>query len=75
MEQGKTKILIHEFVLLPQGNSATAAHSDLLMMALGNAKERSLEMWEELVASAGLKIIKVHTALTSPQSVIELELA
>lgn len=44
MEPGKTKLLIHEFVLFAQDNSMMAVQSDVLMMAAGNAKERSLEV-------------------------------
>ncbi|KAL9050100.1 MAG: hypothetical protein Q9162_006838 [Coniocarpon cinnabarinum] len=75
MERGKSKVLIHDFVLFPQGNSPTAAQSDLLMMAVGNAKERTLEMWTNLAVQSGFKITQVHTRPAEPYSVVELELA
>jgi len=68
-------VLLHEMVLWPQGNQPLATHSDVLMMAAANSKERSEEMWKALVEPVGYKIVKVHTVSTSPQSIVELTLA
>lgn len=47
---------------------------DMQMMALLNAQERSREDFENLLADTDsrLKLVKVHTAPTSPLSLVEV---
>lgn len=75
MEKGKSKILIHEITLLPQGNAAFAAQSDLLMMTVANAGERTLEMWEALVEQVGLKVVNHYTLPAAAQGILEVKMA
>jgi len=74
MQRGKSKVLLHEIVMWPQGNNSTATASDVLMMAVFNATERNIDQFQALVEPVGLKIAQVFQSPTSPQSILELEL-
>lgn len=75
MQRGKSKILVHEMVMWPQGNSSSATASDILMMAMFNGTERSIGQFRDLAERVGLKITQVYRSPTTPQSILELELA
>ena len=47
---------------------------DWLMMALSAAWERTEKQWHDLLASAGLRIVKVSTYEQGTESLIEAEL-
>ncbi|KAK1572874.1 O-methyltransferase [Colletotrichum navitas] len=74
MKPGYSKILIHDIVISGPDHPFVAV-ADLLMMNFGASKERTEEEWEELVRSAGLKIVKIWRVPSAKESVIEVELA
>jgi len=74
MQRGRSKILVHEMVMWPQGNNSTATSSDVLMMAVFNSTERSIDQFRALIEPVGLRIAQVYRSPTTPQSILELEL-
>ncbi|KAK5997733.1 O-methyltransferase af390-400 [Cladobotryum mycophilum] len=75
MERGYSRMLIHESLVSNVKPLARVTTSDLTMMAILAAKERSENEWRALVEEAGLKIIKIWRPAQSVESVIEAELA
>ena len=75
MKPGFSKLLINDWVVPSQGASQSITHSDLNMMALLSAVERTDKQWYELLGSAGLKITKIWTRDSESESIIEAMLA
>ena len=75
MEKGYSRLLIRERALRDDSTDKAEGLSDLLMMMLASAKERTEEMCSELLAQVGLKIIKIWTKAGAMEAVIETELA
>lgn len=74
MEKGYSKLLIHELVVPDAGASWSITSMDWLMMALGAVRERTEKQWHDLLASGGLRIVKVWTYEQGTESLIEAEL-
>ncbi|KAK2036403.1 O-methyltransferase [Colletotrichum somersetense] len=74
MKPGYSRILIHDIVISGPTHPHVAV-ADVLMMIFGASRERTEEEWEELVRSAGLRIVKIWRAPSATGSVIEIELA
>jgi hypothetical protein len=74
MERGYSKLLLHEKVIPLQGATPDVTAGDLTMMATFSARERTFHMWDEIFASAGLRVVKVWSSLMFPESIIEAEL-
>ncbi|KAI0601120.1 S-adenosyl-L-methionine-dependent methyltransferase [Biscogniauxia sp. FL1348] len=75
MKKGYSKLLINDMVLPATGTSAIQASMDVEMMSILSSYERTESMWVSLVASAGLKIIKIWPDGRGNESLIEAELA
>ncbi|RYP57038.1 hypothetical protein DL769_009742 [Monosporascus sp. CRB-8-3] len=75
MERGYSRLLIHESLVSSVKPLLRVCVSDVTMMACLAAHERSEAEWNELVSSAGLRIIKIWRPAHSVESVIEAELA
>lgn len=75
MRKGYSKLLINEMVLPDTGVNRKGAFLDLSMMALETGAERTSQQWDELLASAGLRIEKIWSTGSGPESVIEAEIA
>lgn len=73
MTPGYSKIVISDVVLPDKGAAAWPTKSDMSMLTLLAAMERSESQWKTLLERAGLKIIKIHQNV--PESVVEAELA
>lgn len=73
MKSGHSKVLINDIVLPDSGASRFATTSDINMLALLAAMERSEAQWRKLLETAGLQVIKIWQG--NPESVIEAELA
>lgn len=73
MIPGYSKILISDVVLPDKGTTSWPARSDLTMMTMLAAMERSASQWKTLLERAGLRITRIHEKV--PESVIEAELA
>ncbi len=73
MKPGYSKLLINDIVLPDVGASRFATQSDINMLALLAAMERSEAQWRQLLERAGLRVTKVWQGV--PESVIEAEVA
>lgn len=74
LEKGYSKILACDIVLPSKGAHPRATATDITMMGLCGSSERTEQMWHELVESAGLKIVQIHTKPTCIEAVVEIEL-
>ncbi|KAK7989909.1 hypothetical protein PG989_010224 [Apiospora arundinis] len=75
MEKGYSRLLIHESLVSTIKSHRRVTMTDLVMMALFAAKERTEEEFKNLVVSAGLKVYKIWRPPHSVESIIEVEVA
>ncbi|CAJ2502620.1 Uu.00g100140.m01.CDS01 [Anthostomella pinea] len=75
MEKGYSKLLVHESLVTDVKPLSRVTVSDITMMACLAAAERSESQWRDLMASAGLRVVKVWRPVQSVESIIEAELA
>ncbi|TKW50664.1 Demethylsterigmatocystin 6-O-methyltransferase [Colletotrichum tanaceti] len=75
MERGYSKVLIHESLISDKEPLSKVTATDLIMMAGLASAERTEEQWYDLVASAGLRVVKIWRPVQAVESVIEAELA
>ncbi|KAK4240554.1 S-adenosyl-L-methionine-dependent methyltransferase [Achaetomium macrosporum] len=73
MEPGYSRLLIHESLVSNERPLSRVTVSDLTMMACLAAAERSEDQWRELIASAGLRLVKIWRPVQSVESIIEVE--
>lgn len=75
MTPGYSKILINEWNIPLKGASAFACHSDILMMAVLAAGERTERQWCDLIRSVpGLKISEIWALESEAESILEVVL-
>lgn len=74
MKRGYSKLLLYEVVVVPGDTRIHATASDLVMMAVFAARERTEDMWRTLLKTADLKIEKIWASPTAVEAVIEAEL-
>ncbi|KAI4286159.1 MAG: hypothetical protein L6R38_000141 [Xanthoria sp. 2 TBL-2021] len=75
MREGYSKLLIDELVLPDTNVPPQGAFLDLSMMALETGAERTSGQWQDLLASAGLRIEKIWSTNAGLESVIEAEIS
>lgn len=75
MEKGYSRLLIHESLVSSERPLSRVTVSDITMMAVLGAAERSEDQWRELVTGAGLRIVKIWRPAQSVESIIEVEVA
>ena len=75
MEPDYSMILIHEIVFSPQSPDPQATAIDMTMMAMLSSRERTEPMWNDLITSAGLEVVKIWRTSGSINSIIEARLA
>ncbi|KAL2022628.1 hypothetical protein VTK56DRAFT_4972 [Thermocarpiscus australiensis] len=75
MERGYSRLLIHESLVSSERPLSRVTVSDITMMACLAAAERPEEQWRELVASAGLRVVRIWRPAHSVESIIEVEVA
>lgn len=75
MAPGYSKVLLNEFAITDKHASAFAMRSDLMVMSLAGAIERTEQQWRMLLETAGLKIDRIWSAERESQSIIEASLA
>jgi len=75
MEKGYSKLLIHESLVSARKPLARVTTSDIVMMAVVAAKERTEAEWRDLITGAGLSVVKIWRPAEAVESVIEAELA
>lgn len=73
MERGYSRLLIHESLVSSERPLSRVTVSDLTMMACLAAAERSEEQWRALVASAGMRVVRIWRPVQSVESIIEVE--
>ncbi|KAF4310395.1 O-methyltransferase family 2 [Botryosphaeria dothidea] len=73
MDPGKSRLVICELVVPPVGASAEACWTDITMMTFSGT-ERTASQYDKLLAAAGLKPVKVHTAHGTNYGAIEARL-
>ncbi|KAI9792780.1 MAG: hypothetical protein M1816_001512 [Peltula sp. TS41687] len=66
----RSRLLIVEMVLPPQGADVTAGCYDMIMMCIGGT-ERTEKQWVSLLDRAGLKLKKTWSAKGGPNAVVE----
>lgn len=72
MAPGYSKLLINDHIVPEQDAPWKIASSDLLMMGLLSAGERTEKQWKSLLESAGLRINAVWQSGGDYESVIEV---
>lgn len=75
MTPGYSKVLLHETVIAASNAHSQTTTSDLTMMMAFSAVERTEQAWNDLLATAGLKTVKIWGSPAAMESVIEAELA
>ncbi|GKT51134.1 O-methyltransferase af390-400 [Colletotrichum spaethianum] len=75
MEGGYSKLLIHESLISEKEPLCKVTATDMIMMAELASAERTEGQWCELIASAGLRVVKIWRPVQAVESVIETELA
>ena len=73
MEKGYSRLLIHESLVSSEKPLSRVTVSDMTMMACLGAAERSEKQWEDLVASAGLRVVKMWRTVESVETIVEVE--
>ncbi|KAL9596013.1 MAG: hypothetical protein Q9219_006097 [cf. Caloplaca sp. 3 TL-2023] len=71
MTRGYSRLLINEWVLADRNSGLIPATMDINMMCLFAGMERTHSQWTELLASTGLKIVKLWGSGSNSESVIE----
>ena len=71
MEWDYSRLLINEWCLSDHGSAAFATFSDINMMAACAGMERTEAQWLDLLATSGLKVLKVWSATPDAESLIE----
>lgn len=77
MKPGYSTVLVNELVVPDRNASWPITSMDHLMMVLGAMKERTQADWENILASAGYKVVQVqvYSYEMGSESLIEAELA
>ncbi|KAI1777153.1 S-adenosyl-L-methionine-dependent methyltransferase [Hypoxylon cercidicola] len=74
MEKGYSKLLIHESMVDNINPPSRVTTSDMTMLINLSAAERTVKEWHELIATAGLKVVKIWKRPAAVDGVIEVEL-
>jgi hypothetical protein len=75
MKAGYSTLLIHDNVQKEGPAHPHATAYDLTMMINVAGEERNEAHWNELLGSAGFKVIKIWSSQSAPQSIIEAKVA
>ncbi|MCJ1434336.1 hypothetical protein MMC27_003703 [Xylographa pallens] len=75
MKPGYSKLLINENTIPDQGAHWEATGLDLVMLTCFSSQERTMQRWENLCVSAGLKVVGIWHYENGVESLIECELA
>ncbi|KAI1358946.1 putative O-methyltransferase [Xylaria arbuscula] len=75
MKKGYSKLLLYESVLVSKGATLYQSVSDVSLMHLISAADRTESRWRELLRNAGFEVRKIWQHASSLESIIEAELA
>ena len=70
MEPGYSRMLIHDTIVASRAPSMAVTRTDLAMLLL-SSRERTEELWTDLLDKAELRIVRIWTSIESHESVIE----
>lgn len=71
MRTGYSKIFINEIVIPDIGSGLRETNWDWTMLACLSAMERNEQQWRDILASVGLKVVKISSHADSTESIIE----
>ena len=71
MKRGYSKLLVNENVVPDVGASWQITSLDWFMMGLAASAERTETEWRHLLESVGLKLVKIWTADSAAESLME----
>ncbi|KAM0237826.1 hypothetical protein ACHAP5_008895 [Fusarium lateritium] len=75
MTKGYSKLFVYDIVVPPTRASISQTTMDIQMMSLLSASERTKSQWEELLLSAGFRIVKFWPDPQEYEMLIEAEIA
>lgn len=73
MDKDFSTLLIDQYVLPSIGTDLRAAEMDLLMLLHTSGIQRTVPMWEKLLSSAGLELVKIWRSNSASESVLEVK--
>lgn len=71
MDKDYSTLLIDQYVLPPTGADLRAAEMDILMLLHTSGIQRTVPVWEKLLSSAGLELVKIWSSNSASESVLE----
>lgn len=74
LQKGYSKILISDMVIPDRHAHWISTGLDLMMMASFPSRERTEKQWHDLMASVGLKVVRIWTFEEGFPSLIEADL-
>ncbi|KAL4902915.1 hypothetical protein BDW74DRAFT_186579 [Aspergillus multicolor] len=75
LKKGYSRVLLNEIVVSEEKPTLAATNMDLMMLAHFAVRERTEKEWGDILAAAGLRIVKIWMYPGVAESVIEAELA
>lgn len=75
MRPGYSKLLINENVIPRTGAYWETTALDMIMLTEFSSRERTLDDWQNLLGTSGLRIVKIWAGGKGVESLIECELA
>ncbi|KAL3459299.1 S-adenosyl-L-methionine-dependent methyltransferase [Aspergillus heterothallicus] len=75
LKKDYSRVLLNEIVVSEEKPTLAATNMDLMMLAHFAVRERTEREWREILAKAGLRIVKIWTYPGVAESLIEAELA
>ena len=75
MKRGYSKLLINDLSIPVKGATFFQTHSDLMVMSMAAARERTDAQWKDLLGSVGLRVEKTWTGDPDSESIIVAVLA
>lgn len=75
LKRGYSRVLLNEIVVSEERPTLAATNMDLMMLAHFAVRERTEKEWRDILAQAGLRVVRVYTYPGVAESLIEAELA
>lgn len=73
MDKNFSTLLIDQYVLPSTGADLRVAEMDILMLLHTSGIQRTVPMWEKLLSSAGLELVKIWSSNSASESVLEIK--
>ncbi|RAK95487.1 putative O-methyltransferase [Aspergillus ibericus CBS 121593] len=75
LERGYSRVLLNEIVVSEEKPGLAASAMDMMMLAHFAVRERTKAEWRDILAKAGLKMVRIYQYPGAAESLIEAELA